>query len=194
MSRLRHLREHRATRLLGTILSVMLLGTVVAAAAALIVVPKATGSVPLTVLTGSMSPTYDPGSVVVVRPTPTEDLRVGDAITFQERSGDPTVVTHRIVSVVFAGDGTRRFVTQGDANGAADAEPVREIQVRGKVWYSVPYVGHAATALDPGTRDNAVKVVAGGLFLYGAWLFVSGARDHRSGSRRSSSLAPTTSR
>jgi signal peptidase I len=83
VSLLTGLREHRATRFLGTILSVMLLGTVVAAAAALIVVPKATGSMPLTVLTGSMSPTYEPGSVVVVRPTPVEELRVGDAVTFQ---------------------------------------------------------------------------------------------------------------
>ena len=104
-----------------------------------------------------MSPTYDPGSVVVVRPVPTEELQIGDAITFQERSGDPTVVTHRIVSIAFAGDGTRQFITQGDANGAVDPEPVREVQVRRKVWYSAPLVGYAATALDPAHRDLAVK-------------------------------------
>jgi signal peptidase I len=173
------LREHRATRLLGTVLSVMLLGLVVAAAAALVVVPKATGSVPLTVLTGSMSPTYDPGSVVVVRPTPTDELRVGDAITFQERSGDPAVVTHRIVAISFAGDGTRLFTTQGDANGAVDAAPVKEVQVRGKVWYSVPYVGHVATAVDPGTRETAVKVVAAALLVYAAASFASGAWGRR---------------
>jgi signal peptidase I len=179
MTRLLHLREHRATKLLGTVVSVMLLGIVVAAAAALIVVPKATGSVPLTVLTGSMSPTYDPGSVVVVRPTPVDELRIGDAITFQERSGDPRVVTHRIVSISFAADGTRRFVTRGDANGAVDPEPVREVQVRGKVWYSVPYAGHAATALDPTAREATVKVVATALLVYAASMFVSGARGRR---------------
>jgi signal peptidase I len=173
------LREHRATRLLGTGLSVMLLGLVVAAAGALVVVPKATGSVPLIVLTGSMSPTYDPGSVVVVRPAPTDELRVGDAITFQERSGDPAVVTHRIVAISFAGDGTRLFTTQGDANGAIDAEPVKEVQVRGKVWYSVPYVGHVATAVDPGTRETTVKVVAAALLVYAAVSFVSGAWARR---------------
>jgi signal peptidase I len=162
-------------------LSVALLGLVLVGAAALVVVPKATGSVPLTVLTGSMSPTYDAGSVVVVRPVPTDELQIGDAITFQERSGDPTVVTHRIVSIAFAGDGTRQFITQGDANGAADPEPVREVQVRGKVWYSFPLVGYAATAIDPAHRDLAVKGLAGLLLVYGGWMIAAGAFGRRRG-------------
>ena len=114
---------------------------------------------------------------------PTDELQIGDAITFQERSGDPTVVTHRIVSIAFAGDGTRQFITQGDANGAVDPEPVREVQVRGRVWYSVPLVGYAATAIDPAHRDLAVKGLAGLLLAYGGWMIVAGAcgrgRDRR---------------
>lgn len=176
----------------GQVLSVMLLGLVVAGAAALVVVPRVTGAVPLTVLTGSMSPTYEPGSVVVVRPTPAEQLQIGDPITFQERSGDPTVVTHRIVSISFAGDGTREFTTRGDANGAADPEPVREVQVRGKVWYSVPLVGYAATALDPGMRQLWVKTLAGALLVYAAYLFVAGWRGGRR--REGSSVTACTTR
>ena len=160
-------------------LSVALLGLVVVGAAALVVVPKATGSVPLTVLTGSMSPTFDPGSVVVVRPVPTDELQIGDAITFQERSGEATVVTHRIISIAFAADGTRRFVTQGDANGAADPEPVQEAQVRGKVWYSVPLVGYAATAVDPAQRELVVKALAGMLLVYGGYTIAAGVWGRR---------------
>ncbi len=173
--------------LLGTASSVALLGLVVVAAAALIVVPKATGSVPLTVLTGSMSPTYDPGSVVVVRPVAVDELQIGDAITFQEKSGDPAVVTHRIVSVAFAGDGSRQFITQGDANGAQDPEPVKAAQVRGKVWYSVPYVGHATTVLDPRARELAVKVIAGALLAYGGYMLAAGALGRR---RKTGTVSP----
>lgn len=173
-----------ALRIVGTVLSALLLGIVAAAAAALIVVPKATGSMPLTVLTGSMSPTYEPGSVVVVRPTPADELRIGDPITYQVRSDDPEVVTHRIVSMVYTGEGDRQFLTRGDANGGADVRPVEEGQIRGKVWYSVPYVGHALTGLSPDIRELALKALAIGLIMYGAVLVGAGAMQRDAGARR----------
>lgn len=194
-----HVATHRAPRRFeapnvqrfGKIVSAVLLAVVVALGIALIAVPKATGSVPLTVLTGSMSPTYDPGSVVIVRPVDVDDLQIGDVITFQEKSGDPTVVTHRIVGIGFGGDGGgRTFTTQGDANGAADAAPVTEPQVRGKVWYSVPLVGYAVNAFDADLRATLVKVLAGALLLYGGYLIAAGVRDHR---RRRAARAVETS-
>lgn len=193
-----HVATHRAPRRFeapnvqrfGKIVSAVLLAVVVALGIALIGVPKATGSVPLTVLTGSMSPTYDPGSVVIVRPVDVDDLQIGDVITFQEKSGDPTVVTHRIVGIGFGGDGGRTFTTQGDANGAADAAPVTEPQVRGKVWYSVPLVGYAVNAFDADLRATLVKVLAGALLLYGGYLIAAGVRDHR---RRRAARAVGTS-
>ena len=178
----------RPARIVTTIFSGLLLATVVAAAAALIVIPKLTGSMPLTVLTGSMAPTYEAGGVVVVRPTPFDEIKVGDPVTYQMRSGDPEVVTHRVISMAFAADGSRRLITQGDANSAADSEPVREIQVRGTVWYSVPYVGHLATAISPEARATAVKVVAVALFGYAGFQVLGG----RLGRRRSAQKAVTT--
>jgi signal peptidase len=156
----------------------MLLGTVVLGGLALIVVPKATGSRPLTVLTGSMTPTYPPGDVVIVRPADADNLQIGDVITFQAVSDDPRLTTHRIKSVVLTGEG-RRYVTQGDANGAADPEPITPEQVRGTVWYSVPYVGYAATWVAGGTLRTLIDVAAGGLLLYGGYLVVTGAMDRR---------------
>jgi signal peptidase len=156
----------------------MLLGTVVLGGLALIVVPKATGSRPLTVLTGSMTPTYLPGDVVIVRPADADNLQIGDVITFQAVSDDPRLTTHRIKSVVLTGEG-RRYVTQGDANGAADPEPITPEQVRGTVWYSVPYVGYAATWVAGGTLRTLIDVAAGGLLLYGGYLVVTGAMDRR---------------
>jgi signal peptidase len=156
----------------------MLLGTVVLGGLALIVVPKATGARPLTVLTGSMTPTYMPGDVVIVRPADADNLQIGDVVTFQAVSDDPRLTTHRIRSVVLTGEG-RQYVTQGDANGAADPEPVTAEQVRGTVWYSVPYVGYAATWAAAGTLRLLIDVAAGGLLLYGGYLVSAGAMERR---------------
>ena len=56
-------------------------------------------------------------------PVDPDELGVGAVITYQMESGRPQVVTHRVVAVVNAIDGERRFLTQGDANEEADPEP-----------------------------------------------------------------------
>jgi len=157
----------RLCRIANKALSWLLLATVVAAGIALIGVPKAAGATPLTVLTGSMAGTYDPGDVVVVRPTDTRDLRVGDVITFQAVSDDPDLTTHRVVAVTYGSEGLR-YVTQGDANDAPDPEPVRPVQVRGEVWYAVRWVGHLSVWIATGWLGDVVRWVAIGLILYGA--------------------------
>lgn len=161
----------------GTVLGTVLLGLVAIAGTALVVVPRLTGSTPLTVLTGSMTPTYPPGTVVVVRPTPVDQLKIGDAVTYQLQSGDPTVVTHRLVGIALTADGKRLFTFRGDANTADDPAPVRPVQIRGRVWYSVPYVGYVATALSPLMRQLAIHIVAGGLLAYGVFLAVTGGLE-----------------
>ena len=175
----KHRRESAGKKFAGRMFSVMLLGIVIAGAAALIVVPKLTGAMPLTVLTGSMRPTYAPGSIVVVRPTPVDELRVGDPITYQMHSDQPEVVTHRIISVRFVSDGSKTFITQGDANGSADPEPVKAEQIRGRGWYSVPYVGYVSTALSGENHDLVIRGLAGGLLLYGGFLVMSGQMERR---------------
>lgn len=90
------------------------------------------------VQTGSMEPAIPVGAVVVVRPA--DAYRVGDVITYQ-RIGDAEATTHRIVAdEVIAG--VLSYSVQGDANNAPDAAPVREHEVLGKVWFSVPYLGY----------------------------------------------------
>ena len=160
-------------RLLTRILSWVLMLSVIAAGVALIIVPKAVGARPLTVLSGSMTGTYDVGDVVIVKPVDTDDLRVGDVITFQAVSDDPTLTTHRIVALAFGTDG-RQFVTQGDANGARDLAPVKPAQVKGEVWYSVPKVGYVATSMAGGWLRTIADVVAVLLLLYGGWAVTTG--------------------
>ena len=162
----------------ATVMSVMLLGTVVLAGLALVAVPKFTGARPLTVLTGSMTPTYPAGDVVIVKPTDEKNLQIGDVITFQPESDNPELTTHRIVGVVLTSDG-RQYVTRGDANGADDPMPIKPEQVRGKVWYSVPYVGYAAVWVSGQSIRIVIDLAAVALVLYGGYLIATGAFDRR---------------
>ena len=83
------------------------------------------------VVTGSMSPAIEPGDLVVCRRS--ADYAVGDVITF--RSG-ASLVTHRIV-----GSTPDSYITQGDANNVADADPVPRGAIVGKVVFTVPKLG-----------------------------------------------------
>ena len=138
-----------------------------AAAVALAVVPKVVDGAALTVLTGSMVPTYDPGDVVVVRGVKdaAAEVQVGDVVTFQPVSGDPTLITHRVTEKLFTSDGTR-FVTRGDAN-SADDDPLVPAQIKAKAMYHVPYVGYASLYLGQ-QRGLLVVGVAVALLVYGA--------------------------
>ena len=142
-----------------------------------IVIPRLTGSTPYTVLTGSMRPTYPPGTLIVVKPHDPATLGVGDAITFQKESGDPEVVTHRIIESRRNSKGETTFVTQGDANPSRDKNPVVAEQIRGKVWYSVPYLGYVNTVITGKQRAVVIAVVAGGLVVYAVSMFVGALRD-----------------
>ncbi|MBB4137180.1 signal peptidase I [Gordonia humi] len=146
---------------------------------AAIVIPKISGGAPYTVLTGSMRPTYPPGTLVVVRPVAAGSIRVGDVITYQIRSGDPAVVTHRVTEVTHAPNGELRFTARGDDNDAADPLPVRPVQVRGEVWYSIPYLGYVNTWFTGVRRSVIVFVLAGLLFAYGAWELYAAHREQR---------------
>jgi signal peptidase len=150
---------------------------IVGLALALTAVPAAVGGHALTVLSGSMVPEFSPGAMVVDRPTPADSLRVGDVITYattDELSGAPILITHRIVEVRPSDTGPT-FITQGDANNSPDSRPVEANQVRGEVWYSVPYIG---------TARNFLLAQGAGLILAGAaglgvaiWLLIRAFRS-----------------
>ena len=154
-------------------LSTGLLLLVAGLAVVLIVVPKATGSTPLTVLTQSMDPTLPPGTLLVVRPTPVEDIRIGDVVTYQITSGQPAVISHRVVSVASSSDGSRTFTLKGDNNALADPAPVTAAQVRGVVWYSLPDIG-LVNQLVNGSRSWLIPAIAGVLLAYGAVMVTIG--------------------
>lgn len=166
------------TRVRAVVVWVILLGALSLVTVG-VLVPRLGGATPYTVLTGSMSPKLPPGTLVVVKPVAVEELGVGDVITYQLESGRATVVTHRIVAQRLALDGTRSFVTQGDANSSPDSELVQPVQVRGRLWYSVPKVGYLNSWVSPGARQWAIWGIGAALASYAGFMFVSAGVDRR---------------
>lgn len=117
----------------------------------------------LFVVTGaSMEPAIAKGSVVIVRPTIPAVLATGDVVTFQHKG---RTVTHRIAAIDEYGD-ARVFTTKGDANEAADPEPVAFDEQVGLLVAQVPLAGYALGLLQAYGR----LVSAGLALVIAAWL------------------------
>lgn len=103
------------------------------------------GVTPLAVQSGSMSGTasghIEVGDLIFVKPVKAETLQTGDVIAFKEGG---IVVTHRIVRVETAVDGTLQFVTKGDANNVEDSQSVSEANLVGKYAGRIPQLGNVA--------------------------------------------------
>lgn len=184
--RRRLVKERGLLYYLGLGVSFGLLGIVTLLAAAVVVVPWVSGSTPYTILTSSMEPGLPPGTLVVVKPIDPEEVRIGTVVTYQLYSGQDEVVTHRVIEIqspTVPGDDPS-FITKGDANSEPDAKPVTAVQVRGAVWYSVPYIGWINNVVNGDMRAVVIPIVAGVLFLYAGWSVVSGQIDRRRRRRR----------
>lgn len=160
---------------LGLAVSGALLALVLGLAALVIVIPAIVGGSALTVLTSSMAPRFPPGTLIVIKPTPIDEIRVGDVMTYQIKSGQPAVISHRVISRMVDLNGVTTFITKGDNNDLADKDPIREIQVKGTLWYAIPYLGWVNNAVNGEARPLVVPIVAGLLFAYALWMLISAA-------------------
>lgn len=155
-----------------------------------VAVPRLTGSTPYTVLTGSMRPGMPPGSLVVTRPVQAAELKVGEAITYQIRSGEPEVITHRITSIATTLGGETLFTTQGDANPVPDAASVKAAQIRGVVLYSLPLLGYVNSWLTGEQHIWAVGIAVALLFGYSAFMCTAAVVESRRSKRRADPARP----
>jgi signal peptidase I len=172
-----HRRGDAPTRWGGVVLQVLAWGAALvlfALIAVLVLIPRLTGATPYTIETGSMAEIMPPGTVVVVRPQSFDSIQVGQIVTYQLKSGQPEVVTHRVVSIDFDKDRVRTLRTRGDENPTADPAPVKAVQVRGVAWYWVPYVGYLG-AFGTGQQREWIAQGIGALLLgYAAVLVITG--------------------
>lgn len=91
------------------------------------------------VLGGSMSPTFEAGALAVIEPIDADVVEVGDILTYRG-AGAESATTHRVVDIVEV-DGSRKFVTRGDANDVDDPMLLEPNDIVGRVSFTVPYLG-----------------------------------------------------
>lgn len=125
-----------------------------------------------TVLSGSMEPDIQTGSVISVKAVddPTA-FKTNDIITFQAE--DDMLVTHRIVEV---NDSGNQYVTKGDANDAADREPVKAENVIGTyTGFTIPYLGYVMNFANSNEGAALLLVIPGIFLIIYATITISGA-------------------
>nr|WP_254281078.1 signal peptidase I [Frigoribacterium sp. VKM Ac-2836] len=128
----------------------------------------------MTVLTSSMEPRLPPGTLIVVEPTAVDEIHLGDVVTYQIESGRPEVISHRVIEVVSSSDGGTAFVTKGDNNSEPDEALVLPEQVRGTLWYSVPWLGFVNQVVNGDARSWIVPLVAIALLGYAGYALAAG--------------------
>ena len=154
------------------------MGLAVLAFLVLAVGPHVLGYRTMTMLTASMAPEIEPGDVTVVTPIAVSEITEGMVITYHRPIADHSLVTHRVVSVQTAPDGTVSVQTKGDANEAIDPwTATLEGDTAYQVQAVIPEIGNLIQAL----RTPVVSQV----LLYGAptllvgWLLLSIWRPER---------------
>ena len=130
---------------------------------------------------GSMEPSIAKGSLVIVEPVASQSVRIGDVITFEHYG---QVTTHRVTAIDLKNPASPTFTTKGDANAAADPEPVHFTGQVGVYRASVPLAGYAIAYAQAYWR-LALTVLAGAAFLACAAALVFGnAKPRRKRVRR----------
>ncbi len=134
-----------AVRVISRTLSACLWLLVAASVAILLIIgigPRSGSYRTITVLSGSMRPVIMPGSVVIVVPIPTSEVRVGDVITFMAPVDGSPMVTHRVIQI--ATTGTHPVIrTKGDANTGPDPWLARmNGDTAWRVRFSIPAAGY----------------------------------------------------
>lgn len=127
--------------------------------------PGVLGIKPAVVLSGSMEPTIQVGDLIFIRSADPAALQEGDVICYLS-SGK--AITHRIVGVAQGEDGRPRYVTQGDANNAADRLAVSTDQVQG-VWKGARVPGLGSAILFMQTTTGMILFIICPLLLFFIW-------------------------
>ncbi len=131
----------RAGRWAGNIILGLLLCLVLFA---VLLSPVFSGTLAI-VRSSSMEPAMRAGALAVMLPVDTEDVKVGDIIVFEPPWDTDATVSHRVVGVRH--NGQILFDTKGDATEETDPYYVPARNVHGKVLFSIPYLGYAASSV-----------------------------------------------
>lgn len=92
------------------------------------------------VLTGSMSPTINPGDIVLLADPSRVTPEIGEIATYVGRrfSGEEVgLFTHRIIG----GNAKEGFIMKGDANPSPDVQRPKTEDIAGVVFFVIPFIG-----------------------------------------------------
>lgn len=130
--------------------------------------PKVFGHQLMVVLSGSMSPAFETGALIAVKPgNLNTEYQTGDVITFRSRDDHNTIITHRVIEVTEQ-NGQRLYLTQGDANDAPDASPVEPMQIIGQYsGFQMPWMGYFMNFVKSKAGMAIFLIVPGVLLIFG---------------------------
>lgn len=143
---------HKILTVLGTILCIILIPILVVNVTLIVksytnkeLVPSVGGVFPLIVLTDSMYPVIESGDLIICNTASPAEVQVDDVISFFDPAGNgQSIVTHRVVEILIAEDGSLSFITKGDNNNTEDKTPVPEDSLVGVYKSRIPGAGNVA--------------------------------------------------
>ncbi|HIR48511.1 MAG TPA: signal peptidase I [Candidatus Faecimonas gallistercoris] len=96
------------------------------------------------IVSPSMVPTINVEDAIIIRRTNPKELKQGDIISYLATDSyyKGKIITHRIISIEEAEDGTLLYRTKGDNNNVADGTLVSEDNIYGKVLFRIPMLGY----------------------------------------------------
>lgn len=104
---------------------------------------------PLVEYSGSMSPTINPGDLLITRPTPAVGVHPGAIVTFNDPALRDRLITHRVVAV-HSSRGRLLFLTRGDANRTPESWSVARGATVAVLWARIPWIGRATAWMATG--------------------------------------------
>lgn len=93
------------------------------------------------VVSGSMEPTIKTGSIAFTKEIDSKLLTKGDIVAFTSPNNPKDTILHRVNNIVSTEP--LLFETRGDNNNASDNWSVMASGIKGKLMFSIPYLGHA---------------------------------------------------
>lgn len=128
-------------------------------------IPGVLGYKPVIVLSGSMEPAIHTGDLILLHKADASQLKEGDVICYLV-SGK--AITHRIVEIKGEENGQVSYITQGDANNAADQQPVAEDQIQG-IWEGVRIGGLGDFVMFMQSTTGMILFIICPLLLFILW-------------------------
>lgn len=119
------------------------------------------------VLTGSMIPAINPGDIVLTAPVSRISPKMRDVVVYTGKRFDGTPVAsfaHRIIG----GSPSEGFTMKGDANPEPDVQKPKLADIKGVVFFRLPFVGKL---LQPQTM--MLLLLSG----FGVWLIIGAFRE-----------------